>query len=266
MARVGFVLLTVWLLAQIVLSSLTLSDDVATALAFATENQVLLLVVALGLLVVALDPVQALLGWRASLEFGEPFVASDKGIVVPTFRLRSEGTSAGSNYTPERRAAPTIERGTEMRPALFLHVRVRNTSKKVDAEAVVNHLRYFDGESLSLLFELDGRWAESPQLIDGAFERDITDVLRIPIWRALTIDLGFVVNGERDLYAFNTSVTARTADWKLEEYRLAPGRYFVSVEVHSRNADDLVGWFEVLHGGEDMTPTLRKTGRPAGLH
>ena len=122
-------------------------------------------------------------------------------------------------------------------------------------------LRYLDNDAREL-FRFDGRWADSPQLADGTPLRDITDILDIKSGRGLTADLGFVVQGAAEGYAFNTEDTALTLDWKNPRRSVGPGNQTVKVEVFAQNASDLMGWFDVFIGAAGMTPTIRPGSKP----
>lgn len=245
---IGVALFALWALLQVV-QLLTLPQDVRDTIATWREW---LPALAAFLLILNLAPVRERMPGRARLSFGEPYTDPDKGIVKKAVYYRH-------NRAP---GTPDFSTGTSVTPADFLHVKVRNESR-VDALRARTVLSYAGGDGAEL-FRFDGRWAESPQLAEGANLRDITDILEIPAGRSLTVDLGFVERGSAEGYAFNTEDTARHPDWHNPRRRLEPGTYQIEILVIAKNATDLRGWFEVFVGGPGMSPTIRRVAGPSG--
>jgi hypothetical protein len=261
------VLASAWTVVQWLNVPADLTTAAAAALAY---GPLLLFIAAFAIILLSIEPVQDRVFNQAVLRFLEPRVddTTSMGMVVatgPSGTLRfvglppglGSGAAVGSNAPPYN-APPTLHDPTF---PWFLFLPVKNVAQRtrateVRAEYVVRR------DNGSVLFALDARWRESPQVASGVPSMAIKDIIDIPAGRSAELDFA-VQHRDRDYAcAFNTEVTSLALDWCLPQYQLAPGYYWLKARLIALNARTVTAWFEIVIGGAGMMPTIRQGTPP----
>lgn len=147
-----------------------------------------------------------------------------------------------------------IQTGQVFGTPTFTHAIFANdpkvSTKSATAEKVLGHVSFYTSDRKTMLFEMVGRWAETPErAMVGPKVVDTNQIDMAPNAMPRTLDIVMKYAQDDDCYGLNNDNPARSPmDWRDKTRKLSIGEYAIKVRIRGTNVDDLF-WFILKNPG-----------------
>lgn len=115
-----------------------------------------------------------------------------------------------------------------------------NTFQEVDAIKLYSEISFYDDVGTNI-FVMGGRWAETPEIANGAQPIEIDQIDLPPNGRPFCMDIGLKYHDEDEFYGYNNETPRKnTKGFRDTDRKLGKGNYYVKVRLRCKGVDKTI--------------------------
>jgi hypothetical protein len=142
----------------------------------------------------------------------------------------------------------------------FTRIKIANSPEstlQAVSAVIAAHITFYDSSGNKCFPTMIGRWAETPEIAQGAQPIEIEQPTIPPTGRPYILDIGLKYHDEDEFYGYNNETPRRsTVGFRDKGRQLNPDAYSVEVKLKGADVDEAF-WFDLINNGKGQEVEFR---------